>query len=647
MNRFLFFRNILLTAFLFAVIPPYFSACMSTQPRYGNLCSDLGEWALFTDDIPMQVTQTFPIPLKEYDASILPNNYLSFIAYQGQARIYFLTSYLRSFDLYINNCKIATDRICTGKPVCMDVSPYIKNGRNVLYISGLVPSDAQKTTAFSLQVKIPYPVILPLQPEWPTEPYSQTAMEFLDQLLTAETENGFPGIQLAIVKNGRIIKSSGYGVISRVDAQGTLLEEPIPVTAETLFDIASNTKMYAANFTLQKLISEKKLLLSDPVQKFFPGFIDGKKDRIKGKGTVTVFDLLTHQSGLPAGRPYSKRIAKIKNAAEKSYRQHTLDLILETPLVYSPRSSILYSDVNYMLLTHIIEKITGTNLADYAEKMFYRPLGLKRICFTPLQHGFSLDEIAATEIEGASRTVTGQPAASSKALVHGTVHDEEAFTAMEQISGHAGLFANAESLAVLAQVMLNNGGYGHDRFFEPGVTGYFTAQQSMLSSMGLGWRRQGKQEYCWAFSPLASENSFGHTGWTGTLTLIDPAEQLVIILLTNAKNTVPAHNSRNGRFEGDYYLVKRYGAVINLIYELFRNPSQEKLDGMLIELAEKKYEMLESVKAFRNQGYINDLRAIMQTVQIRAAQSALLRRFLEDTTAARIIQTIDKTKPEN
>jgi len=303
--------------------------------------------------------------------------------------------------------------------------------------------------------------------------YSKDTLEIVDQLLTAETEQGFPGAQLVIIKNGRMIKNTAYGAVSRVDSTGKPLDEYVPVTEKTLFDLASNTKMYAVNFAVQKLISEKKLSLTDTVHKFFSQFTDGKKAKIKGKAEITVFDLLTHQSGFPAGQPYSRKIAKLKNAAKKSNREHTFDFIMDTPLVYQPRSAVLYSDINYMLLAYIIEKITQTGLAEYVTDSFYRPLGLDRICFTPLQQGFTLNEIAATEIQGRPRSQAAIENKQTKELIHGTVHDAEAYTAMEEVSGHAGLFANAESLAVLAQVMLNNGGYGKKSFFVPAVAGYF------------------------------------------------------------------------------------------------------------------------------------------------------------------------------
>ena len=652
-----FFLRFFLWPFAVSVSIAYFLlsllGCASTSAHKHDslLPSDTAGMieAVFSADAQMQAEQTFPIPMKEYDASVLPNNYLAFTAYKGQARIYFWAHGLASFDLYINNRKIPTKSLCTDKPMCFDASPYIQNGRNMLYIAALTPAGngtAQEQP--SLQVKIPYPVILPLsnsqkdlKKQQKNMSYSEKTLEIVDQLLTAETKAGFPGAQLVIIKDGLMIKNSAYGVISKVDSEGNPLDEVIPVTKKTLFDLASNTKMYAVNFAVQKLISERRLALTDTVHHFFPQFVDAKKSKIKGKADITIFDLLTHQSGLPAGRAYSQKIKKLKNVSEKSYREHTFDLIMETPLVYLPRQTVLYSDINYMLLTYIIEKVTGIGLAEYVADNFYRPLGLDRICFTPLRQGFTLDEIAATEIRAKPRTQAAIDGAQTTELIHGTVHDSEAYTAMEEISGHAGLFANAESIAVLAQVMLNKGGYGVKRFFDPSVAGYFTAQQALVSSIGFGWRRQGAQEYTWAFSPLASAGTFGHTGWTGTLTIIDPVEHLIIILLTNAKNTVPAHNTRNSRFEGDYYLAKRYGAITALIYEAFRQPTQAQLESMLIELAEKKYEMLQQISAFNNQGYINDLAAIMKIIKQRARKSVGLRKFLKTETAAQILKIVD------
>ena len=622
-----------------------FSGCVSLQQQEQTVGIQYTETVntetVFDEASRMQVDRTFPIPLEAYDEGILPNNYISFVAYKEQAKLYFLAKNLRSFDLYLNNVKLSAQQLCTGTPVCFDASRYVQNGVNVLYIAGLTPKESAEEPAENsnpfLQVKIPYPVVLPTQSGGMEADYSIEALNLVDQLLTAETAHGFPGAQLVVVKNGRMIKNAAYGTINSVDGSGHSLEKPLPVTTHTLFDIASNTKIYAATFAIQKLISEEQLFLTDTVHQFFPDFVDGKKDSIKGKELITVFDLLTHQSGFPAGGNYAKKIEKLKVSVrkQKTDRQHTFDFIMKTPLAYAPRSKFIYSDINFMLLTYIIEKITGMPLDAYVQEAFYAPLKLDRICFKPLEKGFQMDEIAATEIAAkprgktANRRIRTQP-------VHGVVHDYDAYVAMEQVSGHAGLFTNAETLAVLAQIMLNNGGYGSQRFFASSVTGFFTAQHTLVSSMGLGWRRQGKKAYTWAFSPFASENTFGHTGWTGTLTLIDPEEHLIIILLTNAKNTLPPSSSRRGRLEGDYYLAKRYGPIATLIYEAFYNPPPSKLDGILMELAEQKYKMLVEIEAFQNKGYIGDLTAIMETIKKRSAHSELLQTFLKSDTAQRI-----------
>ena len=644
MKPFRFFRDFgieLLAAHLIFLL--IFSGCVSLQQQEQTVgihyTETVNTETVFDEASRMQVDRIFPIPLEAYDEGILPNNYISFVAYKEQAKLYFLAKNLRSFDLYLNNVKLSAQQLCTGTPVCFDASRYVQNGVNVLYVAGLTPEteDPAENRKPFLQVKIPYPVVLPAQIGGTEADYSIEALNLVDQLLTAETAHGFPGAQLVVVKNGRMIKNAAYGTINSVDGSGHSLEKPLPVTTHTLFDIASNTKIYAATFAVQKLISKELLFLTDTVHQFFPDFVDGKKDSIKGKELITVFDLLTHQSGFPAGGNYAKKIEKLKVSVrkQKTDRQHTFDFIMKTPLAYAPRSKFIYSDINFMLLTYIIEKITGMPLDAYVQESFYAPLKLDRICFKPLEKGFQMDEIAATEISAKSRGKTANRGIKTQS-VHGVVHDYDAYVAMEQVSGHAGLFTNAETLAVLAQIMLNNGGYGSQRFFAPSVTGFFTAQHTLVSSMGIGWRRQGKKAYTWAFSPFASENTFGHTGWTGTLTLIDPDEHLIIILLTNAKNTLPPSSSRRGRLEGDYYLAKRYGPIATLIYEAFHNPPPSKLDGMLMELAEQKYKMLGEIEAFQNKGYIGDLTAIMETIKKRSAHSKLLQTFLKSDTAQKI-----------
>ncbi|MGP1595058.1 MAG: penicillin binding protein PBP4B [Treponema sp.] len=634
-NRFFFPIKEMLFIFITFII----TACASIpqyEPAPFTVYSKEEFEALSKTGHELQVNTVFPLPMKAYDDSILPNNYIPFTAYKGQATIYLMLENTASFTLFLNDIKLETAAICPYTAVRIDISALAQNGKNVLYIANIAAK--QKTAPPRISIKIPYPVLVHAEPHAALPVYMQEVFSLLDQLIGAETAYGFPGAQLLIAKNGTILKNTAYGSISTVDAQGNRSRNTPSVTPDTLFDIASNTKMYAANFAIQKLISEKKLFLTDSVQSFFPDFTDKKTDRIKGKESITVFDLLTHQSGFPAGGRYFKKLAAAPDPTPGKNRERTRSLIMETPFSYPPRTATVYSDINYMLLTFIIEKAAGMPLGDYVRQHFYEPLGLSRICFKPLKQGFRLNEIAATEYKRTGRT-SEKPLAESGTLIHGTVHDEEAFYAMEQVSGHAGLFANAESLAVLAQIMLNGGGYSTLRFFDPAVTGYFTMQHTLTPNVALGWRRQGPQAYTWAFSPRASEHTFGHTGWTGTLTLIDPQEQLIIILLTNAKNTPPAKNG-GSRFEGDYYLLKRYGAITALVYEALGHPNStpdsSRLDSIVQELAEWKYTMLTKVQAFKNAGYRKDLAAIMDVVRQRAPASPALQHFLQSETAQEI-----------
>lgn len=338
MKPFRFFRDFgieLLAAHLIFLL--IFSGCVSLQQQEQTVgihyTETVNTETVFDEASRMQVDRIFPIPLEIYDEGILPNNYISFVAYKEQAKLYFLAKNLRSFDLYLNNVKLSAQQLCTGTPVCFDASRYVQNGVNVLYVAGLTPEteDPAENRKPFLQVKIPYPVVLPAQIGGTEADYSIEALNLVDQLLTAETAHGFPGAQLVVVKNGRMIKNAAYGTINSVDGSGHSLEKPLPVTTHTLFDIASNTKIYAATFAVQKLISKELLFLTDTVHQFFPDFVDGKKDSIKGKELITVFDLLTHQSGFPAGGNYAKKIEKLKVSVrkQKTDRQHTFDFIMK------------------------------------------------------------------------------------------------------------------------------------------------------------------------------------------------------------------------------------------------------------------------------------------------------------------------------
>lgn len=262
---------------------------------------------------------------------------------------------------------------------------------------------------------------------------------------------------------------------------------------------------------------------------------------------------------------------------------------------YEPRTESVYSDVDYMLLGYIIEELTNKSLDTFMRDTFYDILQLENVTFNPLENGFDKNQIAATEINGNTRENQIDFKNIRTNTIQGEVHDEKAFYSMDGISGHAGLFSNSLDLAQLAQIMLNNGGYGENKFFDKQVVEWFTIPNENNDTFGLGWRRQGNNyDYSWAFSPIASPNAYGHTGWTGTLTLIDPTEQLVIVLLTSKKNTpLIDKNLDTNVMEGDKFITGQYGSIVSIIYEIFSESSSDKLiDSTLIELFNQKQNQL-------------------------------------------------------
>ena len=558
-----------------------------------------------------------------YDA-ILPNNYYSFTAFKNNCEVFFDASGIHSFTCYINDTKIDTTEICKLGFCKVNISALVENGRNIIYLSNV----SKKNNNSRLAVRIPYPTIT--ESTHTVSGINYAAFKLLDEILKAEVENGFPSLQLVVVKDGVMIKNTSYGTI--YDA-AKYSPEPAKVTRKTLYDLASNTKMYASLFAIQRLVFEQKISIHDKVQDFFPSFADAKNASYTGKSEMTIEHLLTHSSGFPAGGAYYGK-SVVKNASEAERRAITLEQILTTRLISNVGTSVLYSDINFMLLSFIVEKVTEMDFDVYVEQNIYEPLGLDRICFKPTEHGFSLDEIAATE-QGLNRSKAGE---RFRGFAHGHVHDPESFVAMNEVSGHAGLFANAETLSILAQVIINGGGYGNIRLFDRETVNTFLGPSQYGNSYALGWRMQNIDAYRWAFSTMASPRTVGHTGWTGTLTLIDTENNVSIILLTNAKHSKYVASQK---YEGDYYLIKNYGAITSIIYSAFFQTDMDYFSSLLIELATKKYEMTITQKNFNNPGSHKDLNAIMQVIKKRSKVSKTLRDFLKTNTAKEITKFLE------
>lgn len=473
-----------------------------------------------------------------------------FKGYAGQGKIIVENHGVQSASVYINGESISIKSALINKDgnATIDISKYTVNGDNTIKVLNVEPANAY------INIFIPYPELTVGKPK--EVGFSEKKLAELDRFINEEVEKGFPGAVLLILKDGKIIKNTAYGYKLKYD-KDKLLDKFDPMDTDTLFDLASNTKMFATNLAIQKLVSEKKININDLVCKYIPGFTGDTRENIKIK------DLLTHSAGFADSikfylpdNPYGEEFYSLD-------REKTLKLLEKAPLEYPTGTKTLYSDTDYMILGYIIENITGVKLDEYVEKNIYKPLGLTHTVFNPLDKGFSKEDCAATETMGNTRGGSREFPSVRNYTLQGEVHDEKAFYSMAGVSGHAGLFSTSEDMAVLCQTILNHGGYGNVEITDEDVLDQFTKPSDNDITFGLGWNRAGNTDKVWQFGPYASNSAIGHTGWTGTLTQIDPEHDMAIILLTNKKHSV----CNNGIFEGDAYETGKYGSIISLIYE--------------------------------------------------------------------------------
>src|SRR6185295_10743320 len=336
--------------------------------------------------------------------------------------------------------------------------------------------------------------------------FRSAGLQEADRLLEDfRARRAFPGGVLAVGYRGALVHLHPFGRLT-YDADAP------PVTAETLYDLASLTKVVATTTMAMILVDEGRLDLDQPVQRFLPGFQGA------GKETVTVRHLLTHSSGLDATALLYKELRG---------RTAFVERIESMELGYPPGSRSVYSDLGIILLGEILEKVSGQPLASFVRERVFVPLGMHDTMFTPPSKLRS--RIAPTEID----PWRGR-------LIQGEVHDENAF-AMGGVAPHAGLFSTAGDLARFAQMLLNGGTLAGHRIVSRETVDLFTRRAGIPGSdRGLGWDTKSAEGS--SAGSLFSLRSFGHTGFTGTSIGIDPERQLYVILLTNRVHPTRENN---------------------------------------------------------------------------------------------------------
>lgn len=546
----------------------------------------------------LPITVTFPDWKGYTDNTLAMNSMYSFMGYHGQGEIYFtIADEVESLKMYVNDIPVELDESSFQGTWKLDISTCSRNGENTIQVSNISPTDITE----AVTVYIPYPEVIDGTPE--EEGIRPETLSLISDLIETDIENGFTSAQLSVIRNGRLVYENAWGRTNSYLPDGTPDTESPMVTTDTLYDLASVTKMFSVDYALQKLLTDGQVSLDDKITDYLGDefssdtiqvMVDSKGeakdpealtdlDIIKEwKAELTIRDLLMHQGGFPAdpkycapylykedledGEYYPENPLFAGNGADDATKKATIDMICKTPLDYEPGTQTVYSDVDYMILGLVVESITGKDLDTYLKETFYEPLGLDHITYNPLDHGFSADDCAATELNGNTRDGLLDFDGFRTDTLKGQVHDEKAWYSMAGVSGHAGLFSNATDLAKLAIVMLS-GGYGDKSFFSRNVIDTFTSPKAVdAANWGLGWWRQGDNQRVWYFGTQAGSGTFGHQGWTGTLVMIDPDRQLVVVYLTNKINSPVTDNQVDAnKFNGGWYTASTLGFVAQIL----------------------------------------------------------------------------------
>lgn len=367
-----------------------------------------------------------------------------------------------------------------------------------------------------------------------------------------------PGGVVLVAKNGDIVYEEAFGNHDYTNNK--------PVEIDDIYDLASITKVAATTLAIMRMQEQGLINIEKPLSLYLPALLEtNKKD-------MTVADIMAHRAGLQNWIPFFERTLTSKKPLilNENYYQTKLSSafsITVTESIYLRtdfRDSLLndiyisaldkpnryqYSDLGFYLLAEMVKVTTGKFLDEYVMEHFYEPLGLSSTGFNPWKWA-DLDRVAPTEVDNYFR---GQK-------LHGYVHDMGS-AMLGGVSGHAGLFSNAHDLAVLLQVMLFKGEYGGITFFKPETIQKFTSHHPKSIRRGIGWDMQQPNTPTTHMSSKASNQTFGHTGFTGPVIWSDPKEDLIFIFLSN--RTFPT--MRNGLLTRLYTRRLLHGMVYKSI----------------------------------------------------------------------------------
>src|SRR5882724_12009616 len=344
--------------------------------------------------------------------------------------------------------------------------------------------------------------------------FSAERLARMDAVIQASiAKKDLPGAMVLVGRHGKTVWRKAYGARA-VEPQREAM------TTDTIFDLASLTKVVATTTSVMILIEQGKIRLGDSVVQFIP--------EMKGEGrdAITIEHLLTHMTGFAPDFDLRDRWTGYDEAIKRLYRE---------PLRSQPGTRFVYSDINYIALGEVVHRVSGMMLDEFTRQNVFAPLGMRDTGFRPDARLKS--RIAPTEKRRGQLNYLGDSGADAgsqgEQWLRGEVHDPTSFR-MNGVAGHAGLFSTADDLAIFCQMLLNGGAYNGARILSPLTIATMTQPHAVSESgaaRGLGWDMASS--FSTNRGDLFPLGSFGHTGFTGTSIWIDPASDSFVIFLSN------------------------------------------------------------------------------------------------------------------
>lgn len=373
------------------------------------------------------------------------------------------------------------------------------------------------------------------------------------------TGKAYPGCVVLVARHGKIIFEKAYGTYN--------YDTPEPVNLNSIYDMASVTKICATTLGVMKLYDEGKLRLDKTLGTYLPWV------RKSDKANLNIEKILLHQAGLvPDVVFYKKTVDRVTGKPLPQYFQHDSSAkfgvrvaqnlylrsdyartmnqsIVDSKLL--PKDKYVYSDNDFILMADVVKAISGLRIDKYVDKYFYKPMGLQSIGFNP-RNRFDTNLVAPTEFDQNFRAQH----------LHADVHDEGS-AMFGGVAGHAGLFSSAENIAALLQMFLDGGSFNGKQYIKPETLKLFTAYNSSISRRGIAFDKPEKDNYTTTDphpypSRFASPLTFGHTGYTGTCIWVDPKYDLVYVFLSNRVNPTRSNN---------LYKYNIRGAIEDAVYK--------------------------------------------------------------------------------